>query len=119
MHRIASSSRNLVARCSSLKQVVRSVSAHNSSFTRSLPGVAFTNPEAYEAERQFLLGHSWQLLGLEAQLLPGSDASPATYIAETVCGWPTIVVRSSKTGQLNAYHNVCRHKAGKNSHQQW
>ena len=44
--------------------------------------------------------------------LLGSDNGPATYAADVVSGFPTIVVRSSKTGEINAYHNVCRHKAG-------
>jgi phenylpropionate dioxygenase-like ring-hydroxylating dioxygenase large terminal subunit len=33
-------------------------------------------------------------------------------VSDVVSGYPTIVVRSSQTGELNAYHNICRHKAG-------
>ena len=89
----------------------RSLSS-NSMFTRSLPGTAFVDPKLYEIERQHLLGPSWQLFGHESQFLSDSSNPPATFVAETICGWPTIVVRSSKTGQFHAYHNVCRHKAG-------
>ncbi|KAJ1428395.1 ring hydroxylating alpha subunit-domain-containing protein [Ochromonadaceae sp. CCMP2298] len=84
----------------------------NAAFARSLPGSAYVDPALYEVERKYLLGPRWQLVGHESQLLKDADKAPATYIAETIAGWPTIVVRSSKTGQINAYHNVCRHKAG-------
>jgi len=42
----------------------------------------------------------------------GNKSSPATYVAASVAGWPAIAVRSSKTGDIYAYHNVCRHRAG-------
>lgn len=94
------------------KSIVRRVSSVNNSFTRSLPGKVFTEPQFYELERKHLLGPSWQLVGTESQLVTSNTKAPASYFAETVCGWPTIVVKSAKTGQINAYHNVCRHKGG-------
>ncbi len=91
---------------------VRRFSSVNASFTRSLPGKAFVDPKFYEVERQHLLGPAWQLVGHESQLVTSNEKAPASYFAETVCGWPAIVVKSAKTGQVNAYHNVCRHKGG-------
>jgi len=84
----------------------------NTSFKQSLPGQVFTDPSFYAAERQHLLGNSWQLIGHESQLHTDNDRAPATYIADYISGWPAIVVKSAKTGKLHAYHNVCRHKGG-------
>ena len=79
----------------------------------SLPDKAYVNPMYYEVERKHLLGKSWQLIAHESMLLLNDGkASPATYVAAMVAGWPAIVVRSSKTGDIYAYHNVCRHRAG-------
>ena len=91
---------------------VRTRRASNQAFVRSLPDRAFSDPALYEIERKHMLGTSWQLIGHESQLVTTNDRAPATYIAETICGWPAIVVKSAKTGQLHAYHNVCRHKGG-------
>lgn len=78
----------------------------------SLGAHAYTDPSLYEKERRTLLGPSWQLFTHESRLIADSDKAPATYVAETFCGWPAIAVRSSKTGEIRAYHNICRHKAG-------
>lgn len=77
----------------------------------SLPGEVYTKSKYYEHERKNLLGKSWQLIGHQSQL-PLDGTIPASYIAETICNWPTIAVRSGKTGDINAFHNVCRHRAG-------
>lgn len=98
--------------CRKVGSAIRYVSNVNQAFTRSLPGEAFVDPALYQIERKHLLGTSWQLVGHESQFQTSNEKAPATYIAETVCGWPTIVVKSARTGQLHAYHNVCRHKAG-------
>jgi len=79
---------------------------------KSLPGKAYTDPKFYDIDRKHALGPSWQLLTHESLLLQDSDKGPATFVSDVVSGFPTIVVRSSKTGELNAYHNICRHKAG-------
>lgn len=100
------------ASCKRIASAARNVGNLNSAFTRSLPGEAFVDPALYQIERQHLLGASWQLVGHESQFQTTNDKAPATYIAETICGWPTIVVKSARTGQFHAYHNVCRHKAG-------
>ena len=78
----------------------------------SLPDEAYINPKYYDIERKHLLGTSWQLLTHESMLLNESKTSSATYVAALVAGWPAIAVRSSKTGDIYAYHNVCRHRAG-------
>jgi choline monooxygenase len=83
-----------------------------STLTHSLPAHAYTSPKLHHIDKQHLLGPSWQLLTHESLLLQDSHKGPATFVSDSVSGFPTIVVRSSKTGELNAYHNICRHKAG-------
>lgn len=77
----------------------------------SLPDKAYTDPAYYEIERKTMLGKNWQLIAHESQL-PKDETIPASYIAETICNYPTILVRSGKTGEIKGYHNVCRHRAG-------
>lgn len=99
--------RSLVGnRLSSLSRLNRSL------HVASLPDEAYINPKYYDIERKHLLGTSWQLLTHESMLLKESKTSSATYVAALVAGWPAIAVRSSKTGDIYAYHNVCRHRAG-------
>jgi choline monooxygenase len=77
----------------------------------SLPAKAYTDPIFYEKERRGLLGNNWQLIAHESQL-PFDKTIPASYLAETICNYPTILVRSGKTGEIKGYHNICRHRAG-------
>jgi choline monooxygenase len=37
--------------------------------------------------------------------------APGSYVAESVAGWPVVVARD-RDGELRAFHNVCRHRAG-------
>jgi choline monooxygenase len=97
--------RALVPRTSSLRNL-------SSTLQKSLPAKAYTDPKFYEIDKKHALGPSWQLLTHESLLLQDSDKGPATFVSDVVSGFPTIVVRSSESGELNAYHNVCRHKAG-------
>jgi hypothetical protein len=83
-----------------------------SPLVKSLPAKAYTDPKYYDIDKKHVLGPSWQLLTHESLLLQDSDKGPATFVSDVVSGFPAIVVRSSKTGDLNAYHNICRHKAG-------
>ena len=49
---------------------------------------------------------TWQFLCHESDL-----ASPGAYRADTLAGFPIVVLRDDKT-ELRAFHNVCRHRAG-------
>lgn len=90
----------------------RRFSSGTENLVKSLPGKAYTDPKFYDIERKHALGPSWQLITHESLLLKDADKGPATYVSDVVSGFPAIVVRSSSTGEINAYHNVCRHKAG-------
>lgn len=66
----------------------------------------YREPEIYELERRRIFARSWQLVAHDSQL-----PSPGEYVAATFAGFRVIVVRS-ETGQLHAFHNLCRHRAG-------
>jgi len=77
---------------------------------KALAGNIYTDPKYYDVERKELLGKSWQFLTHESAL--ASNEFKATYLADTVSGWPVIVVRDTKSGSVKGYHNICRHRAG-------
>ena len=86
-----------------------SVQRRNLAF--SLRGEYYTSPEYYEAERKKFLGPSWQVITHEAALMH-DVACPASYVAETVSGWPVIITRNSETGVISGHLNICRHRGG-------
>jgi choline monooxygenase len=94
-----------------LNRSLRKLSTRIAPLATSLPASAYTDPILYETERKNLLGKKWQLIAHESQL-PKNDDVPASYIAETISNYPTILIRSGKTGEIKGYHNVCRHRAG-------
>jgi len=58
------------------------------------------------ADRAQILRRSWQFVGHESQMAHAGD-----YLADVIGGAPVVVVRR-ETGELAAFHNVCRHRAG-------
>ncbi len=73
---------------------------------RTLPAFDYSSPEIHERERRAIFGTEWLCLGLSAGL-----RDPGSYVAETVAGWPLLIVRDLE-GSLRGFHNVCRHRAG-------
>ena len=65
-----------------------------------------SDPEQWRREREGIFGRSWLYLAHESQL-----ADPHQYVADTLAGYPVIVVRDDQGG-LRGFHNVCRHRAG-------
>ncbi|MBW8367047.1 MAG: aromatic ring-hydroxylating dioxygenase subunit alpha, partial [Arenimonas sp.] len=59
-----------------------------------------------ERDRKVVFARSWQLVGHEAALANAGD-----HVVTDIAGLPVIVIRDTQ-GQLRAYHNVCRHRAG-------
>ncbi|NKB36470.1 MAG: Rieske 2Fe-2S domain-containing protein [Gammaproteobacteria bacterium] len=57
-------------------------------------------------ERQNIFKKNWQLCARSAQLMNSGD-----YLVESIAGLPVILVRT-EDGELKAYQNVCRHRAG-------
>jgi choline monooxygenase len=60
----------------------------------------------YAHERHAVFGRQWQLAGVRAAL-----REPGDYIAHSFAGWAIVVVVADD-GELRAFHNVCRHRAG-------
>jgi choline monooxygenase len=66
----------------------------------------YRGEEALRNDRAAVLRRSWQFIGHQAQVAAVGD-----YLADVVAGAPVVVVRRDD-GELAAFHNVCRHRAG-------
>jgi choline monooxygenase len=77
----------------------------------------YTDPAVLDIERQRVFLRTWQLVRTLQQScgeLAGSKrtiSDPETFFTADVAGEPVIVVRD-KQGELRAFSNVCRHRAG-------
>ena len=74
--------------------------------TPTAPVALYCDPAVFARERGAVFRPAWQFLGLEADL-----AAPGDFIAESLAGYPVVVVRG-EDGALHGHHNVCRHRAG-------
>jgi len=72
----------------------------------TLPAVVYHDPGWYARERDAIFATTWQLAGFRAQLRASGDL-----VTHTVAGWPVLVLVDAD-GELRAFHNVCRHRAG-------
>ena len=73
--------------------------------TRSLPGIAYTDPLLYEQELVEVFERAWVLVGHISEL-----SEPGQYVTTNVGREPVMVVRGHD-GELRAMSNVCRHRA--------
>ena len=71
-----------------------------------LPVDLYCGDEVLRTERAQILRRTWQFIGHEAMVSNRGD-----YLAEEIGGAPVVVVRKAD-GDLAAFHNVCRHRAG-------
>src|SRR5262245_49561019 len=71
---------------------------------RSLPGVAFTDPELYAQELTEVFEKAWILVGHVSEL-----SEPGQYVTANVGREPVVVIRGHD-GELRALSNVCRHR---------
>ncbi len=72
----------------------------------TLPALAYHDEEWFRREREAIFATTWQLVGFRAQLV-----APGDYVSHDVAGRP-VVVLVDDSGDLRAFHNVCRHRAG-------
>jgi choline monooxygenase len=72
----------------------------------TLPSEFYTAPYFYKYDQKEILAKSWQYICHIDQLKEAGE-----YITATVAENPVIVVKS-QDGNLKAYYNVCRHRAG-------
>lgn len=70
------------------------------------PATWYTDPQFHRWEQETVFASAWQLVGHES-----SVSTPGDYLVSDIAGAPVLVVRD-KEGSLNAFYNVCRHRAG-------
>lgn len=73
---------------------------------KSLPSGWYRQQHIYDLECEHIFSRHWWMV-THADLVE----NPGDYIATTISKWPVVVVRD-KQGDLKAFHNVCRHRAG-------
>lgn len=71
----------------------------------TLNAAAYTDAAIAQKERQAIFARNWAVFGPAHEV-----AEPGSYAAQSVNGWPILVLRD-RAGDLRAFHNVCRHRA--------
>lgn len=69
-----------------------------------LPRATYISEDFLKAENQYLFASHWTFVGFAHETPDTGDVLPAT-----AAGQPIVLVRS-QTGEVNAFHNVCRHR---------
>ena len=72
---------------------------------RALPAPWFTSPEMYEFERRSIFSRRWLFITHKSRL-----QESGSYLRYNVAGFDFVLVRD-RSGKINAFHNVCRHRA--------
>jgi choline monooxygenase len=72
----------------------------------TLPARWYTDPEFFAQDRERIFGRTWQPVGRVEQL-----QRPGDFVATDAAGEPVVLARDG-AGQLRAFSNVCRHRAG-------
>jgi choline monooxygenase len=72
----------------------------------ALHAAFYTDPTWLALEQREVFGRTWQLAAHGGDLADAGD-----HVACEIAGKPVIIVRNAD-GALNAFHNVCRHRAG-------
>lgn len=74
---------------------------------QTIPKMWYLDPEIYAAECSTIFRKTWQLVGRVDQL-----KEPGSFVTAEIAGEPVVVTRDD-TGKLNAFSNVCRHRAAR------
>jgi phenylpropionate dioxygenase-like ring-hydroxylating dioxygenase large terminal subunit len=72
---------------------------------RALPANWYTSPEMYELERRAIFSRKWLILTHQVRLKEAGD-----FLRYQIAGFDFVVSRD-RAGKINAFHNVCRHRA--------
>jgi choline monooxygenase len=72
----------------------------------TIPSRYYLDPAIFGREVERLFGRTWQLIARADELARPGDFVPVTIVDEP------IVVTHGVDGQLHAFYNVCRHRAG-------
>ncbi|MFV9455596.1 aromatic ring-hydroxylating oxygenase subunit alpha [Rhodococcus sp. NM-2] len=74
---------------------------------KTLPLEWYTSPEVAEAEKKAIFASSWHYVGRAADV-----EETGMFVTADIGDVPIVIVRD-RDGSLNAFHNVCRHRAAK------
>ncbi|KAJ5638311.1 hypothetical protein N7490_008190 [Penicillium lividum] len=72
---------------------------------RALPASWYTSPEMYELERRAIFSRRWLFITHSSRV-----KQPGDWLRYELAGFDFIITRD-RQGDLNAFHNVCRHRA--------
>ncbi|CBX96569.1 hypothetical protein IAQ61_005564 [Plenodomus lingam] len=72
---------------------------------RALPANWYTSEEMYQLERRAIFSRRWLILTHKSRL-----ANPGDYLRYNVANYD-VVVSKDRSGEIHAFHNVCRHRA--------
>ncbi len=72
----------------------------------TIPSRLYTDPAFLELEKKRIFHRTWQLVGTSSAV-----AAPGSYFTTEIAGEPVLVCRDDR-GELRAFFNVCRHRAG-------
>ncbi|OAL37899.1 hypothetical protein AYO20_02732 [Fonsecaea nubica] len=72
---------------------------------RALPASWYTSEEMYQLERRAIFSKRWMLITHRTRL-----SQPGDYLKFDVAGYEFVLCRDRK-GEINGFHNVCRHRA--------
>ena len=73
--------------------------------TRALPAPWYTSQEMYEFERRAIFSRWWLFITHQSRLQEAGD-----FLRYSVAGFDFVIARD-RNGNINAFHNVCRHRA--------
>lgn len=72
---------------------------------RALPASWYTSEDMYQLERRAIFTTKWMLVSRRARFMNAGD-----WVKFECAGYEFIIARDRK-GQINAFHNTCRHRA--------
>ena len=72
---------------------------------RALPASWYTSQEMYELERRAIFSRRWLFITQSSRL-----KNPGDWLRYEIAGFDIIIIRD-RQGNINAFHNVCRHRA--------
>src|SRR5690349_13883634 len=78
----------------------------------TLPSSWFRSPDFYQLERRAVFSKTWLIVSHKSQF-----AEPGQYARYEVAGYPFFIV-CDRQGNINAFLNVCRHRAFPIVHQE-
>jgi len=82
---------------------------HNEPLVRALEARYYTQDELYQAARERIFFHTWQLAGHVSQL-----KKPGDYLCFSICDQDLVLIRdrggAGSPGALYCFYNVCQHR---------